>query len=627
MVTGVEAAGLALAIFPILVQSIGFYLEGSRTIKDWWNYKGVLSRLVRQLEMEQVKFENTCGIFLEGLVTAEQATILVGGTGWDDIDFQEVLRQRLQSNVAKAFVDAVVALHLQLRKLSIDIGAMDNCMLPPVSLDRKTQKKLWKSLKLVLQKSDHESLLHDVKQINDDLYKLTMQRTPTIVVQKPTLDLVKHYNRIQNYAKSLHDVFQERFTSAVCQCTMPHTASLRLHAVPTTDLTDETDQRMNVYFEFESSEIAGDIAPWCWRALEFEPIQRDMDTDQGPFQAEETKDVGLGSIPANDSSNKRYTVKILADAGLRSHLAIGGKSRRSTGDIPKAKRSVVFSDQRRTQSQGRVATAYTSALAAARRVENLCSAIKQTASTSLCSGSCMGILVDEPNGWLHRIFPPRTASLTCFLPNTISLEELLLLECLNLRERLELGLQLALALMKLHKTGWWSEGWGKRDIFFHQKPVRRKATVGGGVVEVGDPIIDEPLVRRTFQSSPPTTPQSAPTPPVVQYDRSLFSLGIVLIELWFQRRIEDLRSPHQLDNDDENADYETARIRIGELMATAGENYGLAVSRSIGGLNSPVGMLRPVARSLEDNIFKSEVHENVICLLEKNLKVFTGAAR
>ncbi|KAF8537487.1 hypothetical protein BDD12DRAFT_222071 [Trichophaea hybrida] len=55
MVTGVETTGLALAIFPILVQSIGFYLEGSRTIKDWWNYKGVLSRLVRQLEMGQVR--------------------------------------------------------------------------------------------------------------------------------------------------------------------------------------------------------------------------------------------------------------------------------------------------------------------------------------------------------------------------------------------------------------------------------------------------------------------------------------------------------------------------------------------------------------------------------------------
>ncbi|KAF8537486.1 hypothetical protein BDD12DRAFT_222084 [Trichophaea hybrida] len=189
-------------------------------------------------------------------------------------------------------------------------------------------------------------------------------------------------------------MFFRRGLFSLCQCTMPHTASLRLHAVPTTDLTDKADQRINVYFKFESSTVAGDIAPWCWRALEFEPIQRDTKADQGPSQAE---DAGIESIPANGSSNKRHTVKTLADAAIRSHLAIGGKSRRSTRDIPKAKRYVGFADHRRTQSHGRVATAYMSALAAARRVENLCSAIKQTASASLCSESCLGIFVDEPN--------------------------------------------------------------------------------------------------------------------------------------------------------------------------------------------------------------------------------------
>jgi len=126
--TMAEAAGLALAVFPVLIKGMSDYRKGLRTIGDWQKYRGQLSRLVRQLEMEQVKFENTCVSLLEGVVTAEKATALMAGTGWDDPEFQEILNQHLQPRLANAFADAVVALNSYLQLLSKDIGAVESCM-------------------------------------------------------------------------------------------------------------------------------------------------------------------------------------------------------------------------------------------------------------------------------------------------------------------------------------------------------------------------------------------------------------------------------------------------------------------------------------------------------------------
>jgi hypothetical protein len=57
---------------------------------------------------------------------------------------------------------------------------------------------------------------------------------------------------------------------------------------------------------------------------------------------------------------------------------------------------------------------------------------------------------------------------------------------------------------------------------------------------------------------------------------------------------------------------ETAQNCLGKLMSDSGENYGLAVSRSLDGLHGPVGVSLHVSKSLEDNLFTSEVHENVV---------------
>ena len=105
-------------------------------------------------------------------------------------------------------------------------------------------------------------------------------------------------------------------------------------------------------------------------------------------------------------------------------------------------------------------------------------------------------------------------------------------------------------MMQLHDSAWLDRGWGKRDIFFLQQAVPRH-TVDGGVALVREPEMDQPFVRQTFGTSGTLCPLqqlSSPRSTLVQCDKTLFSLGIVLIELWFERHIEDLRSRYDLVN-------------------------------------------------------------------------------
>jgi hypothetical protein len=282
-----EVAGLALAIFPLVVKGLGVYLDAAQKIKDVKDYKKVLRPLVRQLEMEKCKFVNTCEILLEGMVLAGKIETLVRGTGWDKPEVQDILWERLRPTQAKAFVDAVGALTSHLQELRDEIGLVEGklvCMLTSVAfmsltfpkqpLDKASQKRQWKKIKLILQQQSYVTVLDQIKAINADLAQLTMQRPPTTAIRKPNQrsPAVINYNRIRSHAKGLYGAFQERFRATRCSCKITHNASLRLET-PAVDCKDRIDIRLEVLFDFEAAQ-GSDSTEKEWRALKFGPVER-----------------------------------------------------------------------------------------------------------------------------------------------------------------------------------------------------------------------------------------------------------------------------------------------------------------------------------------------------------------
>jgi hypothetical protein len=119
MVTGIEAAGLALAIFPLVVKG---YLEGASMFEDARKHRRVLKRLVRRLDMENVKFENTCTDILDGMVPANELVRFLKGEGWKDDWFQVRLRRKFRPKEVDAFTNAVEDLVEYIQEVGQDLG-------------------------------------------------------------------------------------------------------------------------------------------------------------------------------------------------------------------------------------------------------------------------------------------------------------------------------------------------------------------------------------------------------------------------------------------------------------------------------------------------------------------------
>lgn len=104
-----EAAGFVMAALPLIVEGLRIYLKGIESIKKWWKYAKTLKHLIRKMQMERMKFENTCTELLYDLVgEADLANLLQnpGGHYWQEPSLQVSLRKRLGTSF-NVYLEAV----------------------------------------------------------------------------------------------------------------------------------------------------------------------------------------------------------------------------------------------------------------------------------------------------------------------------------------------------------------------------------------------------------------------------------------------------------------------------------------------------------------------------------------
>jgi hypothetical protein len=253
------------------------------------------------------------------------------------------------------------------------------------------------------------------------------------------------------------------------------------------------------------------------------------------------------------------------------------------------------------------------------RIHDLDSLIKNPSIVG--SNSCIGILGEDKQAF--RIFSSSTPSRS-YQPEVVSLQTLLQNSSLELRDRLELGVILADAVLSLYYTGWLSESWGTKDIFFPQKQVIHHVMADNSVVSTIEPCINLPCVRQQFRSAmPPDYISQEATIPAVEYDKAFLSLGIVLIELWFSQPIGDLGLPQDKDESRSEHErvYEIAKRRIWELFRFAGETYALSVSHCLDMDMGKYTSKHIGARNLQNENYITEAYTNIVAPLERNLRV------
>jgi hypothetical protein len=107
-------------------------------------------------------------------------------------------------------------------------------------------------------------------------------------------------------------------------------------------------------------------------------------------------------------------------------------------------------------------------------------------------------------------------------------------------DKLRIAVDLASSVLQLYKTPWLSDDWGKEDVFFIQRPGDSPAA-----------IYEHPFMHRRFISSAAisslqTSVSARPAFRVIR-NQTLYTLGILLIELWYGKTMDQLQKPCDLD--------------------------------------------------------------------------------
>lgn len=393
--------------------------------------------------------------------------------------------------------------------------------------------------------------------------------------------IIKYFQQIRSQACSLHGALTRAWR---CDDSTAHSTKLMLEKRIKTDdsgmseIFDATPIKFNLFFCHEPNSWtwgAGNahaVNEWC--AAEVKMVELSLNLVQRPCQAENEKTRKIPSLSLNGRSHGRRV----------SFVEDSLKCVDSTMQDPL-------------------------------EIDDFCVALKQPFGRK----QKLGCLRDDQER-LHSVDLIANPQLRfCGAHRIISLEELLSKKAAESkssfprRKRLSLAVILANSLLQLHTGPWLQETWGKKDIYFLQGR--------DGVIHTTNPFLI------CHFGSKPDTPsrsgsdgQSRVERSFGAFNSSLFSLGIVILELWFNQTIES--QPFRRDflgPDGQENEYTSFNVAQ-KWQECAMEEGGLD-------LHNPTRRciycaFGPVSQDLEDEELRKAVFSGVVQPLEQLLARF-----
>ena len=99
IMSGIEIAGIALAVFTVVSNGISHFVRGVKTIKYWRRYRIKLQGYAANMETQRVFYLDTLEGLLDGIVESDKdlAEMMAkpGALGWQSENYDKRLRQRL----------------------------------------------------------------------------------------------------------------------------------------------------------------------------------------------------------------------------------------------------------------------------------------------------------------------------------------------------------------------------------------------------------------------------------------------------------------------------------------------------------------------------------------------------
>lgn len=176
---------------------------------------------------------------------------------------------------------------------------------------------------------------------------------------------------------------------------------------------------------------------------------------------------------------------------------------------------------------------------------------------------------------------------------------------INRKQKLQIAIKLASSVLQLYSSGWLPESWCSEDVEFFEGP--------DGI------LLDSPLAIARFE------PRQHQTQNVAHYRRgnkTLISLGIVLIELIRNRNLDDCPLRPEESEMGSNAGVDEIRLEhalrlVLDLGDEVGPGYEDAVRRCLKGLDCREDIF-------EDEDFRKAFYNGVLVPLKKTLHGLMG---
>ncbi|KAF5672516.1 hypothetical protein FHETE_3650 [Fusarium heterosporum] len=159
-----EMVGVVLGSIPIVISALEYYTKGLDTFQNFKIYKRILQRLILTLKTEHLTLQNVCEKLLNRIAPQVHIEEMIGnpfGDRWKEKEIFDKLRLRLWTSLSvfhERIQDISEAIEEMMEKLKIDTSSGG------VSFEASSTRKLFKQVRFVLQKANHEEALARIRE-------------------------------------------------------------------------------------------------------------------------------------------------------------------------------------------------------------------------------------------------------------------------------------------------------------------------------------------------------------------------------------------------------------------------------------------------------------------------------
>ncbi|KFY74189.1 hypothetical protein V499_05775 [Pseudogymnoascus sp. VKM F-103] len=678
--SGVEVAGIILAVLPLFISALENYENGLDPVRAFFEFDSEWPNQIRKLRDQHINYNLTMKGLLLSVADGEDVDEMIsdpGGACWKNIGMQIRLEERLDE-AYQAYLDAIKHIEEIMKTIAKDLkidhgdrttrADLQSLLMKAPRKDKhfefarrvKFGMKLKKFKRLL---DDLESEIRKLDQFNDKTERFEPYRSA-----KPTSIFNPPLNDIRQYAKNLYGVL---CVGAGCSQSK-HQAKLQLEKRLYPKRTKGSWK--------QSKELSQNTRPCFrvsmyasrWQDVEVQILESESSTDeqranqpkhasqpQGgglPKPNPSTGPVALSAATGNKGLQSIEETHILVEKqstihGISTKMLISSKKgvgysmsmSASVGPLLNQSASKVQSSIMNGKSVKPVSKAVGWAMSEAPKITlhelpirsskpnslleviDICSAIRRCKTRKICLGLCL-----DHGGTLRR-------ALSIPLPEkqseekpaeevpdneATSLNKLLMPDpdhyghTLSRKDRMSLALILASSFVQLEATQWIQESWGKEDIVFDRAPDAPK----DGSVDLSKPYILHSIEKRTADNKTRPVEKSR--------NYSLLSLGILLLELStgqsFEQHLSRIKgkSTASLDPPEESIERLMKLLEVKKWLLAVQDDLS---SGFHGAIWHCVKSYFDEESGKTEDVYRQGVLDQVVLPLQEDLQSFLGA--